>query len=80
MLYVCKINGSTISVKDTDDGVVQEIQYYELLKLVRDTGLPVLGVAHGSVHIPHKAAIKSGLYQDAAKKLASGINPATVST
>ena len=70
MLYVCKIaEDGTVSVKDTDDGSVEEMPYYELIRTVEKYNLKVAGVNFGQVRIPSQVEMRVAAYGDAAKRM-----------
>lgn len=47
MLYICKIEGDYVFVKDTDDNAVDKLTKKQLSGVVKKTGLTVLGYNHG---------------------------------
>lgn len=75
MLYVCKIEeNGVVHVKDTDDGSVEQMQYYELIKTVETLGIKVAGVNFGRVSIPSQVEMRVAAYGDAAKRMVQGSN------
>lgn len=80
MLYVRSIKDGIVAVKDTDDGVIETMPQLELLELVANTGVVVVGVANGRVYVPTKMALKTAMYHEAAKLLNAGEQRVTIST
>lgn len=69
MLYVCKIDeNGVVSIKDTDDGSIEEMQYAELINTVARLGIRIAGVNGGRVSIPSQVEMRVEAYRDAARK------------
>ena len=51
MLYICKIEGDIVSVKDTDDNVIDKLTKNQLKGVINKTGLTVSGYSNGIFNV-----------------------------